>query len=111
MKAVVLTALKGSITKWKKIVAETGVDDGTTNCPLCQMFFDRGCLGCPVSRKVGLSNCEGTPWVNWARIHNGAFPYTIENEEHEHFARAELGFLQALLPEKKKTVKKAKKRL
>ena len=33
-----LTALKGSIKKWEKIVAGTGSDNGYQNCPLCALF-------------------------------------------------------------------------
>ena len=35
-----LRALKGSITKWNKIVKSTKAEDkGTANCPLCKLFY------------------------------------------------------------------------
>ena len=32
-------ALLGSIEKWERIVAGTGEDRGTLNCPLCTKFY------------------------------------------------------------------------
>ena len=50
-----LTALKGSIAKWEAIVAGTGEDRGTENCPLCAAFYHhpKHCEGCPVERSTG----------------------------------------------------------
>ena len=57
MKASTLTALKGSVAKWKAIVAGTGADHGTKNCPLCLVFYEGpavkiACDGCPVAKKT-----------------------------------------------------------
>ena len=66
MKAKTLTALKDSIRKWTNIVKGTGVDKGTSNCPLCEMFYrltgdyDENCEGCPVAKKTGSSSCFDT---------------------------------------------------
>jgi hypothetical protein len=101
MNAETLKALKGSIKKWEKIVAGTGMDEGTANCPLCQLFFyPRGlfgkpCAGCPVSEKTGWSYCTGTPYHEYV----GA----VENLGTERgAAKAELKFLRSLLPKKAK---------
>lgn len=60
-------ALRGSITKWEKIVAGVGVDRGTRNCPLCQMFLVKSdtCRGCPVYEKTRKSYCKGSPYEDW----------------------------------------------
>lgn len=41
-------ALEGAIKKWEKIYAGVGVDEGVDNCPLCELFDDDDCTGCPV---------------------------------------------------------------
>jgi len=47
MDAKTLKALKGSIKKWEKIIAGTGVDKGGDNCPLCKAC-GWNCRDCPV---------------------------------------------------------------
>lgn len=80
----VTEAIRGSIAKWEAIVAGTGTDQGSTNCPLCVLFWDapNHCSGCPISEWSGQSNCEGTPYVQ----HN--MPGR---------AQAELDFLNSIL--------------
>lgn len=57
-------ALKGSIKKWKAIVKSTkAIDEGTYNCPLCQLFYD--CSGCIVMEAVGDDGCRKTPYAEW----------------------------------------------
>ena len=85
-------ALLGSIEKWERIVAGTGEDRGTLNCPLCKKFYfedrSRPCVRCPVAKKVGNILCRGTPYENYLR----AWP-----EGRPAAAEAELAFLQSLL--------------
>ena len=38
-------ALEGAIKKWELIYANAGTDEGTDNCPLCELFNDE-CTGC-----------------------------------------------------------------
>lgn len=99
-----LTALKGSIRKWEKIVQGKGIDDGIANCPLCHVFYDNDCKGCPVRKKTGYWCCIGSPHEEW----EGWTPGLPENEsggydftgypEAKKAARAELRFLKSLLP-------------
>ena len=92
------TALEGSIAKWEAIVAGTGTDEGTENCPLCQLFFTmRGpqqlfCEGCPVKERTGQTCCEGSPYQEW-----GENPYA-SGDEAKRIAQAEVDFLRSLLP-------------
>jgi hypothetical protein len=62
MNAQTLKALKGSIRKWRGIVAGTIKDKGSENCPLCKVFLDRGCEGCPVNQAENREGCCGTPY-------------------------------------------------
>ena len=102
-------ALKGSIQKWTKIVKGTGVDNGTANCPLCQLFYFNymeGCTGCPVKLKTGRSDCQETPYSKWSWLFRGDRPWKAETQNQKEAAQAELDFLKSLLP-KKKNVKKS----
>lgn len=64
-------ALQLSIMKWKtlvdafeaKVIVLSDGAEGT--CALCQLYISNwGCDGCPISDYVGLSGCEGTPYVD-----------------------------------------------
>ena len=79
----ILEALKGSISKWEGIVADTVKDERSGNCPLCQLFT---CYECPVMLRSGHVGCINTPYTKY--LHD---PST-EN------AQAELDFLKSLLP-------------
>lgn len=103
MPARTLEALKGSIAKWEAIVAGTGKDHGTSNCPLCAEFFDDYCVGCPVRKKTGFSVCRQTPYKDWSSAIRAKFspfePATASTSELVALAQAELDFLRSLLPE------------
>jgi len=85
MDAKTLEALKGSIAKWET-VRETLKQEGVTDCPLCQLFYNNGCKGCPVSKKTRQINCCGTPFKEFYKDPSVAR------------AQAELDFLKSLLP-------------
>lgn len=103
MTNVALKALRGSIEKWEKIVAGTGVDRGCTNCPLCDEFRDGGCAGCPVKSRTGMRGCEGTPYDAWMSetVFNG-FGRGADSADAKAAAQAELDFLRSLLPPEEK---------
>ena len=102
-----LAALEGSIEKWERIVAGTGHDGGTTNCPLCQRFLmsTGTCAGCPVSQKTKSLGCFESPyarWVEFRKDHGNVraisdFPEDAQIEA-TRLAQAELDFLKGLLP-------------
>lgn len=100
MNAKTLTALRGSIRKWQKIVKGTGEDEGTGNCPLCRLFFwlPNDCRGCPVREKTGEKECRGTPYSQWKK---GGYVWLdkLSKEAKEH-AQDEVDFLRSLLPKK-----------
>jgi len=60
MNARTLAALQGSIAKWEAIVYDGGIDEGISNCPLCCLFIEDDCIGCPVRAAAG-PWCTNTP--------------------------------------------------
>ena len=108
-----LTALKGSIRKWEKIVAGKGVDEGMDNCPLCQLYKleddSLDCSKCPVVERVGEEGegCNNTPYIMW-------YDYCQEQNDEDciddngnkkvgdkrslMWTKRELKFLKGLLP-------------
>lgn len=91
-------ALEGSIEKWRKIVAGEDKDDGPDNCPLCHLFIDKDCWGCPVSQISEQPRCSGTPHKNWCdhsdRKHDGVGQNLCSI--CTRLARKELKFLEGL---------------
>ena len=100
-----LQALQGSIEKWQQIVDSTEAEDKEVdNCPLCGMFWNRGCRGCPVSAVTGRSGCIGSPYAEWSAHTNSHAASPARRcpgcKECLRLARAELAFLVGLLPNK-----------
>lgn len=100
-----LTALKQSIEKWERnTVAETPNEFtlGPRNCPLCEMFWQRECLGCPVRDRTNLSGCLGTPYDRTVSARmwwiDNPSDATLREKAHDA-ARDEVDFLRSLLPE------------
>lgn len=65
-------ALEWSIKKWEVTAIHQESQDGQKvpggninaySCPLCIMFFWRGCDGCPVRDRTGRRRCTGTPYI------------------------------------------------
>ena len=91
-----LTALQGSIEKWRQIEAGTLEDCGIHNCPLCREFFMKSCDGCPIYTETGRRFCRGTPYDAW--IEATEFGSVANTPELVALARAEREFLESLLP-------------
>lgn len=97
-----LTALKGSIEKWEKIVEGMGIDRGVSNCPLCRLFntYESMCKGCPVYERTKKRACGGTPYNDWVRARwDAGLARRAETPALMAAAKAELDFLRSLLPE------------
>jgi hypothetical protein len=95
-------ALEGSIRKWERIVAGTGSDLGSDNCPLCQLYLRRKqsapCDGCPVMERTGKPFCAGSPYETWSSAEEELVSrLTVQSEEDRRLAQAELDFLKSLL--------------
>jgi hypothetical protein len=105
-----LTALRGSIAKWRAIATGEGYDGGTDNCPLCTKFYDQNCSGCPVAEKTGFILCWKSPYAAWAEAWEKLEDEGVDDTRHvngvppEHRARFvrlaldEVAFLESLLP-------------
>ena len=99
-----LKATKGSIKKWKDVAEGKGVDNGPKNCPLCKVFYDGGCVGCPVAGdELECEYCDGTPYELWLehqdKAHGKHFgPFEVECPECKEIALKEVAFLESLLP-------------
>jgi len=104
-------ALVESIVKWEKNtkVQELGeISIGTKSCPLCVLYWRKGCEGCPIAKATGTHSCIGTPYdlvVKWIdrknvwKIYN-ADDFAEENvllEQFRAIAEEEVKFLQSLL--------------
>jgi len=97
-----LKALKASIAKWGRNAKVKDPDKyllDSDDCPLCGMFYRNNCEGCPVYLKTGKWACGGTPY---SAAHK-AWSFWDEGGENgmeaaHAAARAEVAFLQSLLP-------------
>lgn len=112
-------ALEGSIAKWAAIVAGTGEDRSSSNCPLCKCFIEENgpddvpeenqvnCYGCPVSERTVLSGCGETPYEDWASHYFSAHGIRVSGDlpgvkifpgcsECARIAQDELDFLISL---------------
>lgn len=96
-----LEALGGSIQKWTAVAHGEGEDDANDNCPLCGLFFDLGCTGCPID-DAGYWACTGTPYTRWCKhqkeVHGNPPNYVVRCPECRRLALEEVWFLCTLLP-------------
>lgn len=84
-----ITALKGSIRKWEKIVDGSGNDDGCKNCPCCQMWASNNlCYGCPIAAFSGEESCYNTPY--------DSLPPSYR-EDYQTGAKKELNYIRKVL--------------
>lgn len=98
-------ALKASIEKWERNVAQNRTEDlqfGTQSCPLCQEFNDPeglapdDCNGCPVYARTGKQYCEGTPYDSVIDYRKGGYRETEVSEGLRLVMQLELEFLRSL---------------
>lgn len=110
MRKATLTALQGSILKWKLIEAGELPDLGSESCDLCHEFKPHltSCAGCPVEAFTGESECERSPWVDWNHAQSSLRRYlwddraaplrVADSPKLAALAKAEREFLESLLP-------------
>lgn len=64
-KEQVRNAILGSLDKWREIYYGRRIDNGSLDCPLCQIFVEQeNCGQCPVKLKTGQPGCRGTPYYD-----------------------------------------------
>jgi hypothetical protein len=57
-------AIEKAISKWRenaKGFAASELLIGIENCPLCDLYYEKGCKGCPVVSTTGETECRKTP--------------------------------------------------
>lgn len=102
MPPATLSALRASIKHWRENVNAEKPEDvklGVDYCPLCSVFYNEGCRGCPVSNKTERGYCGGSPYEDAANAHNDWEDAVIHRTTYQAAAQAELDFLISLLPE------------
>lgn len=101
-----VTALKGSIGKWKGIVTGTTRDYVSVNCKCCNFYIEDGCKSCPVAIFTGITYCGDTPWKDWCAYwsdrKDGDILMPTEGKtattpEEKELAQAEVDFLKKVL--------------
>lgn len=96
-------AIEGSVRKWLDMVYKGGVDRGSFNCPLCLLFYSKGCAGCPISQRADARCCENTPYLKWTKhqdiSHAGLLPFKVYCPECAKLALDFANWIGALLPE------------
>jgi hypothetical protein len=104
-------ALRKACAHWKRLA--TGKQKRresifAKDCALCKLFVipykkrTKDCAGCPVRKRTGWPLCKGSPWSRVYNIFNYANTHGAEFREA---ARAQLEFLQSLLPKKRRKTK------
>ena len=63
----VLDAIKGSERKWICII-DGGEQGGASDCPLCGLFWDNYCKGCPIREYSGFKDCNNTPFDDFCQV-------------------------------------------
>lgn len=97
--AVTAKALRASIEAWEKKLAEVDPDNiliGSDVCPLCQLYDDDDCCGCPVMEETGLSGCRGTPFREADKALDAWIKDATKRPAFLRAAQAEIEFLKSL---------------
>lgn len=66
---VISDALYRSTEKWRRNASCRRIEEAQTGyltCPLCAIFYDRDCNGCPVMLDTGQAMCRGTSYLEAA---------------------------------------------
>ncbi|MFN3824099.1 MAG: hypothetical protein ACK4RN_08985 [Pseudorhodobacter sp.] len=55
-------ALNRSVMRWHRIANLSSLSDEALDgeCPLCLLFLDGKCVGCPIADMTGQTGCRGT---------------------------------------------------
>lgn len=93
---------KDILQKWVDIVDNDDIDNGREDCLLCHAFFGT-CAGCPIKEHTGISNCDGSPYVDWsthhAMDHYSAVYSRCMCDRCTELATAMLDFLDDVIPD------------
>ena len=97
MDAKTTKALEASIEKWETNAQVPALEEAKIaprDCPLCDIYWDIDCDGCPVARRTGCRGCTGSPYSAAAKA------FAANDLPGLHSAsRREVEFLTSLLQE------------
>lgn len=94
-------ALEASIAKWRvnAVSHPADVKTGVDFCPLCDLYYQHNCRGCPVRERTGALFCQQTPY-SWAALlctYDDKDLYTpAKVAEFHEAAWEEVAFLESL---------------
>jgi hypothetical protein len=111
-----LTALKDSIEHWKRLAtgkSKKGEGIYQVDCALCLTFYRReSCEGCPVN-EAGFPYCRRSVWEAclravevWQCAQHSKYKSWKDTPRFRKAARAQVKFLESLLPKEKSEPKK-----
>jgi hypothetical protein len=92
-----LAALKRSIEKWEGNASGRYVRTGVYDCPLCGLFWNDRCSGCPVQARTGSKYCKASPYDYAEQAREGGDAMLFRKASQK-----EVEFLKSLLPEGEK---------
>lgn len=115
MNAIALRALQRSIERWwwktEKLV--TKLDITTHDCPLCAVYYNDGCIGCPVNQEGKHYRCDNTPYYEVAFLVSSYVETPLPEDEDDYYTpyynilkvavQRELAHLVSLLPPEAQT--------
>ncbi len=98
MNTKTLKALEESIEHWQRLADGCEEEIGCRSCPLCKLFIQDNCNGCPVAEKTGVKYCYGSPY----QLRDlDSFMGDDEKSHNPSFLKAakeEVEFLRSMLP-------------
>lgn len=101
MDARTLEALKASIEKWERNARVRSPQNyrlQASDCPLCDLFFNKACIGCPVMIETGADCCDNSPYRSAVLAHRRWMNGEGTVQQARAAAREEVAFLKSLLP-------------
>jgi uncharacterized protein YbaR (Trm112 family) len=89
----VTEALYRSVEKWQRNASCRRIEEAQTGyltCPLCALFYDRDCEGCPVMLDTGQALCRGTSYLEAAEakdlVKSGHWPLSAFHVPAKEYA-------------------------
>lgn len=101
-----IKATQGAWLKWDKIAKGKARNGGSRDCPLCKLFLDSGCNGCPIKAATNKASCRGTPNVAYIVL---ACENGLDHPATRDAAHAFRNFINLLLPPEHRMPKRSAK--
>lgn len=101
-----IRATQGAWRKWDKIAKGKATNGVARDCPLCALFLDNGCSGCPIKAATGKASCQGTPNAAYVVLERVIGP---DHPAARDAAYAFRNFINLLLPPEHRMPKRSAK--